>query len=120
RRLPIRRLGSAADVGPPDCPSGVHAQLEGAIVNGLSAALWGEVPLEDGVPALRNFDGYRLLRLREMPRVDVELVDTGAPLGGAGEPGLPPIAPALVNAIASATGVRVRRLPIAREGWTLA
>ncbi|MCZ8130526.1 MAG: molybdopterin-dependent oxidoreductase [Steroidobacteraceae bacterium] len=120
RRLSIRRIVCAADVGPPVCPSGVHAQLEGAIVYGLSAALWGEVPLEDGVPALRNFDGYRLLRLREMPRVDVELVDTGAPLGGAGEPGLPPIAPALVNAIAAATGVRVRRLPIAREGWTLA
>lgn len=78
----------------------------------LSAALYGEITFQDGRVEQGNFDAYPILRMDEMPKVEVYLVPSREPPGGVGEPGLPPLAPAVANAIFAATGERIRRLPI--------
>jgi isoquinoline 1-oxidoreductase subunit beta len=84
------------------------------VIFGLSAALYGKITIKNGVPEQGNFDTYRMVRLAETPRIDVHLVPSGGDIwGGAGEPGVPPIAPAVANAIFAATGKRIRTLPIA-------
>ena len=90
----------------------MEAQIEGCIVGGLTAALHGEITLEDGRVSQGNFDDYPMLRMREMPVIEVHIVDGGEEPGGAGEPALPPVAPAVANALFALTGTRVRRLPI--------
>jgi isoquinoline 1-oxidoreductase beta subunit len=90
----------------------VKAQVEGGIVFGLSAALKGEITLDGGRVQQSNFDTYPVLRINEMPQVEVHIVPSTASPGGMGEPPVPAIAPALTNAIFAATGKRVRRLPI--------
>ena len=93
-------------------PDTCVAQMEGAVVFGLSLALHGEITMRDGRVDQNNFDGYPVLRMAESPEVVVELVPSEALPAGVGEPGVPPIAPALVNAVYAATGVRHRSLPI--------
>jgi isoquinoline 1-oxidoreductase beta subunit len=95
-------------------PNTVTQQMEGAVIMGLTAALWGEITFKNGAPVEANFDRYRMARMAETPkRIDVHLVPSGGPKwGGVGEPGLGPLAPALSNAIFAATGKRVRRLPL--------
>jgi len=93
--------------------------MQGGIVHGLAAALWGRMTFSKGVASPRNFNGYRMLRLREMPQISVKIVNTGGPLGGVGEPGVPPIAPALANAYARLTGTRVRSLPFFPDQSTM-
>jgi isoquinoline 1-oxidoreductase beta subunit len=94
-------------------PLTIAEQLEGAVIFGLSAALYGKITVKDGVPVQGNFDTYRMVRLAEAPRIDVHLVPSGGKVwGGAGEPGTPPIAGAVANAIFAATGRRIRTLPI--------
>jgi len=90
------------------------AQMEGGIGYGLAAALWSEVTLVQGRVQQRNFDDYRPLRIDDMPTVEVHIVPSGAAPTGVGEPGVPPIAPAVANALFHLTGQRVRRLPFAR------
>ena len=80
-------------------------------MHGLNAALWGEMTFAQGAAQKRNFDKHRVLRLREMPHVDVKIINSGNALGGIGEPGVPPIAPAVANAYFKLTGKRVRTLP---------
>jgi isoquinoline 1-oxidoreductase beta subunit len=92
----------------------VEAQVEGAVVYGLSAALRNEITVKDGAVVEGNFDGFEPLRMEEMPAVEVHLVPSGEAPGGIGEPGLPPIAPAVANAVAALTGTRLRRLPLGR------
>jgi isoquinoline 1-oxidoreductase beta subunit len=89
--------------------------MEGGIVFGLTAALKGEIMLDRGRVQQSNFNNYRMLRLSEMPRVEVHIVPSAEPVGGTGEPGVPPIAAAVANAIFAATGKRIRRLPIRAE-----
>jgi isoquinoline 1-oxidoreductase beta subunit len=101
-------------------PNIVDQQVEGSILFGLTAALWGEITLKGGQVQEKNFDRYRLLRLPESPRIDVVLLDSTEAPGGMGEPATALIAPALTNAIFAATGKRLRSLPIARQGFTLA
>jgi isoquinoline 1-oxidoreductase beta subunit len=96
-------------------PDGLAAQIEGAIVFGLSAALTGEITIDRGAAAQRNFPDFPLVRLADCPAIDVHIRESDGPLGGAGEPGVPPTAPAITNAIYAATGVRVRELPIANK-----
>ena len=108
----VQRVVIAIDCGQVVNPLTVRAQMEGGMAYGLSAALFGAITMRDGAVAEGNFDGYRVLRMNEMPRVEVHIVDSGAAPGGVGEPGTPPIAPAVCNAIFAATGVRIRRLPI--------
>ncbi len=109
--IKVHRVSCAVDCGMAINPNSVEAQMQGGITHGLSAALWGEVPMKAGRATTRNFSNYRVLQMRESPQVDVRIINSGAPLGGIGEPGVPPIAPALANAYARLTGRRVRSLP---------
>jgi isoquinoline 1-oxidoreductase beta subunit len=111
-RVRVHRVVCAVDCGQVVNPDTVQAQMEGGIVYGLTAALYGEISLEDGRVQQSNFHDYRVLRMDEMPRVEVHLVPSGDPHGGVGEPGVPPAAPALCNALYTLTGKRIRRLPI--------
>jgi isoquinoline 1-oxidoreductase subunit beta len=108
----VHRAACAIDCGTALDPDGVQAQMEGGIVFGLTAALFGEITVQNGRIQQSNLDSYRLLALREAPEISVAIVNSGAAVGGVGEPGVPPIAPAVCNAILAATGQPVTRLPI--------
>jgi isoquinoline 1-oxidoreductase beta subunit len=109
----VRRVACAIDCGKAVNPATVVAQMESGIVFGLSAALQGEITLKGGRVEQTNFGDYPVLRIDECPAIEVEIVDSGwENLGGVGEPGTPPIAPAVANAVFAATGKPVRRLPI--------
>jgi isoquinoline 1-oxidoreductase subunit beta len=108
----VHRIVCAIDCGPVVNPDTIHAQLEGAAVFGLTAALYGEITFEKGRVKQRNFHDYRMLRMNEMPVVESYIVPSTDNMGGVGEPGVPPIAPALANAMFAVTGKRIRRLPI--------
>ena len=92
----------------------MQAQMQSGIVYGLTAALTGEITIDRGRAVQSNFHNYPMLRLSEMPVIEVHLVTSTEQPGGVGEPGTPPIAPAVGNAIFAATGKRVRRLPFGR------
>jgi isoquinoline 1-oxidoreductase beta subunit len=110
----VERVVCAVHCGRAVNPDIVRSQMEGGIAFGLAAALWGEITLVGGRVEQRNFDDYRALRMAEMPAIEVHIVpSTDAPTG-VGEPGVPPIAPAVANALFHFTGQRVRRLPFAR------
>jgi isoquinoline 1-oxidoreductase beta subunit len=111
----VHRVTCAVDCGLAVNPSQVVAQMESGILYGLSAALDGEINIEGGRVVEGNFDSYRVLRLVDSPAIDVHIVTSGGPIGGIGEPGTPPIAPAVCNAIFAATGQRIRRLPISKS-----
>lgn len=108
----VHRVVAAIDCGQVINPDTVRAQVEGSIVYGLSAALYGEITHQNGRVVQGNFNDYPLLRFPEMPMVEVHIVPSGEAPGGVGEPGTPPIAPAVANAVFAATGTRIRRLPI--------
>jgi isoquinoline 1-oxidoreductase beta subunit len=114
-RLRVERVVCVVDCGQVVNPSGVVQQMESGIVYGLSAALKGEITLEAGRVQQTNFHQYDVLRMDEMPVVEVHIVPSREAPGGIGEVGTPAIAPALVNAIAAATGRPVRKLPIRPE-----
>jgi isoquinoline 1-oxidoreductase beta subunit len=111
-KVKVHRIVCAVDCGIIVNPDIVVAQMESGIVYGLSAALSGEITIKDGRVVQGNFDNYPVLRMNEMPVVEVHLVKSTEDPGGVGEPGTPPAAPAVCNAIFAATGKRVRRLPI--------
>jgi isoquinoline 1-oxidoreductase beta subunit len=115
-RIAIDRVLAAVDCGPVVHPAIAEGQVEGAIVFGLSGALMGEVTFKDGRAVPSNWDNYRVLRLGATPRVETRFLDSDHPIGGLGEIGVVPIAPALANAIAAATGRRLRSLPFSRHG----
>jgi len=102
----------AVDCGMHVNPQTIEAQMQGAIVYGLTAALFGRIDIDRGRVVQSNFHDYRMLRLAEMPQVEVHLVPSEGPPGGVGEAALPALAPAVCNAIFAATGKRIRRLPI--------
>jgi isoquinoline 1-oxidoreductase beta subunit len=108
----VERVVCAVDCGVAVTPDVIRAQMEGGIGFGLSAALHSAVTLEDGHAAQSNFDDFRILRINEMPRVEVHIVASDAAPSGVGEPGVPPIAPAVANALFAATGKRIRSLPM--------
>jgi isoquinoline 1-oxidoreductase beta subunit len=110
--LKVDRVVSAVDCGSAVNPDGLKAQIEGGIVYGLSAALFGEITIDKGAVVQQSFPDYDVVRFKECPAIEVHIVESGAALGGAGEPGTPPIAPAVTNAIFAATGIRVRELPL--------
>ena len=111
-KIRVHRVVCAVDCGVCINPAGVTAQMESAIVFGLSAALYGEVTLKDGRVEQGNFNDYPVLRMNEMPKIEVHIVDSNEKSGGVGEPGTPPIAPAVANALFAATGKRLTRLPL--------
>ncbi len=116
-RVRAHRVVCAVDCGPVVNPDSVKAQMEGGIVFGLSAALFGEITFEKGRVQQSNFHDYPMLRMHEMPEVAVHIVASDGKMGGVGEPGVPPVAPALANAIYAATNRRIRRLPIRPEDF---
>ena len=114
----VHRVVCAVDCGQPVNVGQIEAQIQGGVVFGLSAALYGEITLDAGRVVQGNFDSYRVVRLPESPHVEVHIVPSSDPIGGTGEPGVPPIAPAVCNAIFAATGKRIRRLPIGKIAAT--
>jgi len=117
-RLTVPRVDTAIDCGFAANPERIRSQIEGAAVMGMSLALYGEITFKKGRVEQSNFDGYQVLRIDQSPPVtQVHIVPNGieVPSSGVGEPGLPPFAPALCNAIFAATGKRIRRLPIAQQ-----
>jgi CO/xanthine dehydrogenase Mo-binding subunit len=103
---------AAVDCGRVMHPDNLAAQVEGAIVYGLTATLKSAITLDRGQVRQSNFDDFEMLRIQEMPAVEVHAVASEATPTGIGEPGLPPIAPAVANALFALTGKRVRKLPI--------
>ena len=108
----VHRVVCAVDCGLVINPDTVRAQMEGGIIFGLTAALKTEITLKDGRVEQSNFHDYQMLRIFESPEIEVHIVPSGENPTGVGEPGVPPVAPALANAIFAATGKRIRRLPI--------
>jgi isoquinoline 1-oxidoreductase beta subunit len=111
----VHKVWCAIDCGFAANPSGVIMQMESAINYGLTAALYGEITFAGGKVEQSNFHDYQILRINEAPEIFVTIVNSGEAMGGAGEPGTPPIAPAVTNAIYAATGKRVRKLPITKN-----
>jgi isoquinoline 1-oxidoreductase subunit beta len=108
----VNRVVSAVDIGTAVHPQGVRAQVESAIIYGLTAALKSQITIQDGRAVQSNFNKFTTLSMKETPRLEVHIVPSNIAPTGIGEPGLPPVAPALMNAIFAATGKRVRRLPL--------
>ena len=108
----VHRVVAAVDCGMTVNPDIVKRQIESAVVYGLTAALYGKITFKDGQVQQSNFHDYRMLRMNQMPKVEVHIVPSKEAPGGIGEPGTPPIAPAVANAIFAATGKRIRKLPI--------
>ena len=108
----VRRVVCAVDCGSVVNPDTVRAQVQGAVIFGISAALFGEITLKDGRVEQTNFHTYRVLRMNEAPAIEVHIVQNTEPPGGIGEPGTSAIGPAVTNAIFAATGKRLRRLPV--------
>ena len=120
RRVTIHKVWSVGDVGQPVNLSMLEAQMQGGIIDGIGAAFYGEVPIQNGRAMSRNFGDYRLIRLREAPReIETHFIASRVRPSGFGEPPLPPIAPAVANAIAALTGERIRMMPFARAGYVL-
>jgi len=110
--LQVHRVTCAVDCGRAVNPDGVKAQMEGAIIFGLSAALYGEITVKDGAVEQGNFDDYPIARIADAPDTEVYVLTNDHVPTGCGEPGVPPIAPAVTNALFAATGQRIRKLPI--------
>ena len=110
----VRRVYCVVDCGIAVNPDVVRAQMEGGIIFGLSAALDQEITLVDGVVQQTNYDTFPLLRMFETPEIIVQILDSDKDPTGVGEPGLPPVAAAVANAMFALTGVRLRRMPLQR------
>jgi isoquinoline 1-oxidoreductase subunit beta len=108
----VHRVVAAIDSGYAINPLSIEMQVQGAVVYALTAALRGEITIKDGAAVQSNFDGYEMLRIADMPEVETVIVSSGGFWGGVGEPPVPPVAPALCNAIFAATGQRIRSLPV--------
>jgi isoquinoline 1-oxidoreductase subunit beta len=115
----LRRVTSAVDTGIAVNPDTIAAQLQGGLIFGLTAALYGEITIEKGRVQQSNFNDYRMLRIDEVPNIEVHVVKSDKEPGGIGETGCTAGPPALRNAIYAATGVALRRLPIDRDALTV-
>ncbi len=113
--ITVHRVVCAVDCGRIVNPDTIKAQMESGITFGLSAALYGAITLKNGRVEQGNFNDYPLVRMPVMPRVEVHIIESSEPPGGVGEPGVPPIAPAVANALFAATGARMRSLPMTPE-----
>ena len=113
----IVKVDTALDAGTIVNPTTVKQQFEGAAVMGTSIAFYGEITATNGVIDQSNFDGFQIARMNVSPReTNVHIVESDAPPAGVGEPGLPPMAPAIYNAVFAATGKRVREMPLTKVG----
>ena len=120
RSVRVHRVSCAVDCGTAVNPSSIRAQFEGGVIFGLSAAALGEITIAAGRVQQSNFHDYPVVRMAQAPQIDVEILESPAEaIGGIGEPPVPPVAPAVANAIFAATGTRVRRLPLSASGFKL-
>jgi isoquinoline 1-oxidoreductase beta subunit len=117
-KMKVERVVCAIDCGLAVNPEGVRAQIEGGVLFGLTAAMHGEITFEEGRVKQKNFNDYKMVRMNQSPVIEVHIVNSSEKMGGAGEPGVPPIAPALANAIFAATGQRCYKLPLRVEGFS--
>jgi isoquinoline 1-oxidoreductase beta subunit len=108
----VDRVTAAVDCGVVVNPNTVEAQIQSGIIFGITAALWGDITLKDGRVEQTNFDDYKILRMDQAPKIEVEIVKSGEKPGGIGEPGTSVLIPAVLNAVHAATGVRLRKMPI--------
>jgi isoquinoline 1-oxidoreductase beta subunit len=111
-RLKIHKIAAATNPGHAVNPAQIERQVAGSFVYGLSAMLYGECTVKDGAIEQKNFDTYNVMRIDEMPQVDVVLMPSGEFWGGVGEPTIAVAAPAVLNAIFAATGKRIRSFPL--------
>lgn len=111
-KVAVDRVVAVIDPGLAVAPDGIAAQLESGIIYGLTAALYGEITIENGAVVQSNFHDYKSVRMNEAPHIETHVINSGHDIGGAGEPGTPGIAPALANAVFDATGLRIRQLPL--------
>ena len=118
--ISVDRVVIAVDPGFAVAPDGLKAQMESGVIFGLTAALYGEVSIENGRVQQSNFDSYPMVRMADSPVIETHIINSYEPWGGAGEPGTPGIAPALANAIYAATGTRVRELPVSKYEFNVA
>jgi len=118
KQFSIDRFSCVIDCGTYINPDTVEAQMQGGLVFGLSAALYGEITWDDGSVNEMNFPQYDMVRMNVSPQIDVHIMENDFYPGGVGEPGTPPAAPALTNALFAATGQRIRKLPIVKQGWS--
>jgi isoquinoline 1-oxidoreductase beta subunit len=114
-KVEVKKIVAAVDCGNIINPAIIKAQVEGAITMGLSTTFKEKMLFENGGASIDNFYHYDILRSSELPEIEVHIVESGGPLGGIGEPAVPPVAPAIANAIFNATGIRLRNLPITPE-----
>jgi isoquinoline 1-oxidoreductase beta subunit len=115
----VHRITVAGDIGPVMNMSGAETQAQGAVIDGLSTMMGLEVTFEKGRNEQTNFDQYPILRIRSAPIVEAHFIQSDFPPTGMGEPALPPVAPAVCNAIFAATGERIRTLPLKRSGYSI-
>lgn len=118
--ISIDKVTCAVDCGVAVNPDVIRAQMEGSIGYGLGAVMRNEITMKGGVVEQGNFPQYEPLRMADMPEVEVHIVQSDIAPTGVGEPGLPPAGPALANAIYAATGKRITKLPMAKNGVTFA
>ena len=111
----IDKVFVAVDVGTALDPRNLEAQVQSGVIFGLSAALYGEITFAKGAAEQSNFHDYPVLRMQQAPRIAVKVLESGGPIRGVGETGVPPAAPALANAIFHATGKRIRELPLRKH-----
>jgi len=112
-KIKVHRVFCAVDCGPIVNPAIIEAQIKGAIIMGMSAAFNEQINFASGGPETSNFDTYHLLRMDDIPEeIEVHIIKSTDSMGGIGEPGLPPIAPAIANAVFNASGIRIRNLPM--------
>jgi isoquinoline 1-oxidoreductase beta subunit len=117
-KLTVHQVDTAIDCGTYVNPERIQSQIEGAVIMGLSLAKYGEISFKDGKVQQNNFDDFQVIRMDEAPlvtNVHIVPVDADTPPSGVGEPGVPPFAPALINAIFAATGKRIRALPLGKQ-----
>ena len=110
----VHKVWAGVDCGPYVNPDTIKAQIEGSVVFGLTAAFYGEITVDKGSIVQSNFHDYKMLRIHETPEVETHIVDSTKKMGGIGEPGVPPIAPAVANAIYKLTGQRISKLPFSK------
>ncbi|MAI94418.1 MAG: hypothetical protein CME45_05360 [Halieaceae bacterium] len=118
-RVTLHKVTVVADVGPIINMSGAVSQIQGAVIDGYSAMVSQKITMENGVIAETNLDSYPVLRIDAAPEVDVFFIESDYAPTGLGEPGLPPLAPAVANAIFAATGQRIRKMPLSDLGYAV-
>ena len=119
RNFSVDKVTVAVDVGPIINMSGAISQVQGSVIDGLSTMAMQKITMAGGVIEQGNFDGYKVMRIGATPDIDVHFLQSDNPPTGLGEPALPPLAPAVTNAIFAASGVRIRSMPLSEAGFTL-